>query len=113
MRPLRGDGRQPMVDRRHASRRALMGHQLRRREHSRQGVLRDLRGGRVSTWTTEEWVSTDDRGDKRRLVVDYDAQGCAIVTREALRDLLPLRSETRRVGKECASTLRSWWPPYH
>src|SRR3546814_11870644 len=23
------------------------------------------------------------------------------------------RSEERRVGKECGSTLRSWWSPYH
>src|SRR3546814_21172685 len=23
------------------------------------------------------------------------------------------RSEERRVGKECVSTCRSWWPPYH
>src|SRR3546814_15806798 len=24
-----------------------------------------------------------------------------------------LRSEERRVGKECVSTWRSWWSPYH
>src|SRR3546814_10957298 len=24
-----------------------------------------------------------------------------------------LRSEERRVGKECVSTCRSWWSPYH
>src|SRR3546814_3999557 len=24
-----------------------------------------------------------------------------------------LRSEERRVGKECGSTCRSWWSPYH
>src|SRR3546814_12162993 len=27
--------------------------------------------------------------------------------------LLSLRSEERRVGKECVSTCRSWWSPYH
>src|SRR3546814_1112949 len=27
--------------------------------------------------------------------------------------LLPLRSEERRVGKECVSTCRSRWSPYH
>src|SRR3546814_13523786 len=26
---------------------------------------------------------------------------------------LVLRSAERRVGKECVSTCRSWWPPYH
>src|SRR3546814_16831180 len=25
----------------------------------------------------------------------------------------PIRSEERRVGKECVSTCRSWWSPYH
>src|SRR3546814_13481039 len=38
--------------------------------------------------------------------------------REALSrgSLLPAerrRSEERRVGKECVSTCRSWWSPYH
>src|SRR3546814_2952264 len=31
--------------------------------------------------------------------------------RNPLRD--PLRSEERRVGKECVSTCRSRWSPYH
>src|SRR3546814_14979936 len=26
---------------------------------------------------------------------------------------LVIRSEERRVGKECVSTCRSWWSPYH
>src|SRR3546814_15309525 len=29
------------------------------------------------------------------------------------RALLDIRSEERRVGKECVSTCRSRWPPYH
>src|SRR3546814_17688646 len=28
-------------------------------------------------------------------------------------DTYPMRSEERRVGKECVSTCRSRWPPYH
>src|SRR3546814_19739577 len=28
-------------------------------------------------------------------------------------DVNPNRSEERRVGKECVSTCRSRWPPYH
>src|SRR3546814_12994663 len=35
----------------------------------------------------------------------------AVLTRIAFADLL--RSEERRVGKECVSTGRSRWPPYH
>src|SRR3546814_13620785 len=29
------------------------------------------------------------------------------------RHALAYRSEARRVGKECVSTFRSWWSPYH
>src|SRR3546814_14456146 len=32
---------------------------------------------------------------------------------EALLYTVPLRSEERRVGKECVSTCRSRWSPYH
>src|SRR3546814_7743958 len=31
----------------------------------------------------------------------------------ALYVLMPMRSEERRVGKECVSTCRSRWSPYH
>ena len=30
-----------------------------------------------------------------------------------LRRMVPVRSEERRVGKECVSTCRSRWSPYH
>src|SRR3546814_10210534 len=33
--------------------------------------------------------------------------------RELLSTLRPWRSEERRVGKECVSTCRSRWSPYH
>src|SRR3546814_6907207 len=28
-------------------------------------------------------------------------------------EISSIRSEERRVGKECVSTCRSWWSPYH
>src|SRR3546814_11842183 len=34
-------------------------------------------------------------------------------TQGALRALMAKRSEERRVGKECVSTCRSRWSPYH
>src|SRR3546814_9767857 len=40
--------------------------------------------------------------------------GCSIpeeIARES--NMLPTRSEERRVGKECVSTCRSRWSPYH
>src|SRR3546814_18515169 len=39
---------------------------------------------------------------------------CKIVgTAKATARSLPIRSEERRVGKECVSTCRSRWSPYH
>src|SRR3546814_12304135 len=36
-----------------------------------------------------------------------------VFTAEAQRVLMAERSEERRVGKECVSTCRSRWSPYH
>src|SRR3546814_3521450 len=48
---------------------------------------------------------TGKSGDGRR---SHLAQGIKRYTRKALP-----RSEERRVGKECVSTCRSRWSPYH
>src|SRR3546814_13118836 len=32
---------------------------------------------------------------------------------QRIREVVPIRSEERRVGKECVSTCRSRWSPYH
>src|SRR3546814_1622529 len=56
-------------------------------------------------------ANADDLGD----VLAGDAAssdaagGNAVVTNDAVAD----RSEERRVGKECVSTCRSRWSPYH
>src|SRR3546814_2189641 len=54
------------------------------------------------------------------LLVDFTEQlrGQGIAMREAIEQagemrFLPVRSEERRVGKECVSTCRSRWSPYH
>src|SRR3546814_13681295 len=41
-----------------------------------------------------------------------DQEGCLAVF-PALDDVRAARSEERRVGKECVSTCRSRWSPYH
>src|SRR3546814_14203203 len=44
----------------------------------------------------------------------FDAEGATIVAANGYRDLGQcLRSEESRVGKECVSTSRSRWLPYH
>src|SRR3546814_11625380 len=56
-------------------------------------------GGVTALWLgPDEWLLPSAPGEETRL---------ATRLREALR------SEERRVGKECVSTCRSWWSPTH
>src|SRR3546814_15181346 len=62
---------------------------------------------------------TDRVADDRRLVVEQVLHGrgehqilADVETRRQVEIMLRLRSEERRVGKECVSTCRSRWSPY-
>src|SRR3546814_9481789 len=82
---------------------------------------------RISDWSSDVcssdlghaskfWLPVDDAGARKWL-------GCFIRERmprfgvfedmTAEGERRPLRSEERRVGKECVSTCRSRWSPYH
>src|SRR3546814_10550232 len=43
----------------------------------------------------------------------YDPTRTALLLVDPYNDFLDARSEERRVGKECVSTCRSRWSPYH
>src|SRR3546814_4270868 len=45
--------------------------------------------------------------------IEYAAMGEKGLNFHDMRGTLERRSEERRVGKECVSTCRSRWPPYH
>src|SRR3546814_17944770 len=50
----------------------------------------------------------------RVVLADHQvAAGAVAAVDEGMADLLPGRSEERRVGKACVSTCRSRWSPYH
>src|SRR3546814_8981499 len=79
---------------------------------------------RISDWSSD--VCSSDRPglavDREGGVVDGDrhrALGQRLARSEARDDLrqrhdvIGARSEERRVGKECVSTCRSRWSPYH
>src|SRR3546814_7947945 len=53
------------------------------------------------------WQVRARRPDLQALEVDERLEGSGGV------DLVIVRSEERRVGKECVSTCRSRWSPYH
>src|SRR3546814_6084145 len=69
---------------------------------------------RISDWSSDV-CSSDLTIPTRHLVRGGRAKS---VLREAVRGFAPdaiidNRSEERRVGKECVSTCRSRWSPYH
>src|SRR3546814_2370970 len=71
---------------------------------------------RISDWSSDVCSSDLLVGDPERTArsVIGDAHGAAArlsVLDEAGHEVL--RSEERRVGKECVSTCRSRWSPYH
>src|SRR3546814_1175953 len=79
---------------------------------------------RISDWSSDV-CSSDLRGASDFLEKPFEAnQLVLVVTRateterlrrenETLRSKVGLRSEERRVGKECVSTCRSRWTPHH
>src|SRR3546814_11547329 len=53
-------------------------------------------------------------GEIRELVSHLKHRGIGVlITDHNVRETLGVRSEERRVGKECVSTCRSRWSPYH
>src|SRR3546814_2338128 len=72
----------------------------------RRQLSHDLRTARVEIEQLRGQVVYSKRSS------EIDTQACVAV-RKSLTDLQAERSEERRVGKECVSTCRSRWSPYH
>src|SRR3546814_10255380 len=73
---------------------------------------------RISDWSSDVCSSdlTDDRNGTESIELRTKAAGRnigQIVRRRRLLLQYLLGSEERRVGKECVSTCRSRWSPYH
>src|SRR3546814_21048472 len=64
---------------------------------------------RVESWSEEVRLTSDSAGQLRWLLGGYYLHTARDVVSSAFLD----RSEERRVGKECVSTCRSRWSPYH
>src|SRR3546814_10673124 len=78
---------------------------------------------RISDWSSDVCSS-----DRYTLTIEPNTGFAGAVTRGVLhpmpaddqaalydltQEVMEQRSEERRVGKECVSTCRSRWPPYH
>src|SRR3546814_13503447 len=76
--------------------------------------LRDQPGGDVSLGTVDEIVVDAELADRQR---DREGPAARVEIEPLAADQRPdqhrQRSEERRVGKECVSTCRSRWSPYH
>src|SRR3546814_16319005 len=70
-------------------------------EHSRDRHSRPARRARPRHGPQTVWIGLRSRSDRGHLAAS------------ATRMLRATRSEERRVGKECVSTCRSRWSPYH
>src|SRR3546814_5597825 len=69
---------------------------------------------RISDWSSDVCSSDLHRLHRaRHLEGVIDAAPCRCADRLRGAFLCGIRSEERRVGKECVSTCRSRWSPYH
>src|SRR3546814_20870835 len=79
---------------------------FRRQPNAFRGFTRALFGLFLLSELAGHLVPTAQRRKRDRLI-----RRCQY--RHAPRKAHEIRSEERRVGKECDSTCRSWWAPYH
>src|SRR3546814_1630848 len=72
---------------------------------------------RISDWSSDVCSSDLGRGETAAPASAGGSQAAGLHPGESRNGLqgffLPARSEARRVGKECVSTCRSRWSPYH
>src|SRR3546814_17441752 len=78
-------------------------------------VVRSIRDPRIRYIRNEKNVGAEegDRAHMRRFVYELMRGTYFVYLCDDDYWLMPNRSEERRVGKECVSTCRSRWSPYH
>src|SRR3546814_19224547 len=74
-----------------------------------------VRGGGVDIVIAGHPESLERREPRHRIIAaKLGVIGIGFMLHHGLERIIdPLRSEERRVGKECVSTCRSRWSPYH
>src|SRR3546814_16877657 len=80
-----------------------------------RGLLVEDRAGVDCGWRSARVVQDDENGLGQRAAHDSRGEAASRLTgeRDALDSDGPTRSEERRGGKECVSTCRPRWSPYH
>src|SRR3546814_16984284 len=80
--------------------------------HVAQKLQREL-SEMYSKFRRTQWCEAAELKDKARLDSASGKEAAAWVTALPKHYSSKVRSEERRVGKECVSTGRSRWSPYH
>src|SRR3546814_18635998 len=75
-------------------------------------VVRALEA-RGETVSRERDDLIDDNVKAIENILDREFPEQTIPVKATIREAIDIRSEERRVGKECVSTCRSRWSPYH
>src|SRR3546814_13458728 len=76
-------------------------------------TIRYVMGGQEHRYTPDVRVEYANNEVHNRLPANGNFSGYSKNEFELLKEKLEKRSEERRVGKECVSTCRSRWSPYH
>src|SRR3546814_6241156 len=87
-----------------------------RRRHTRCALVTGVQTCALPIFfnTTEGWQSLQDSQSIRASALAADvAYYTTAAGSDAATHAIGARSEERRVGKECVSTCRSRWSPYH
>src|SRR3546814_12335466 len=80
------------------------------------GILLGLDAGRIAIDVKKfQTMTVDfaDIADAKLLMTDALIAATQPLSAEGADRVIEVRSEERRVGKECVSTCRSRWSPYH
>src|SRR3546814_12223436 len=94
----------------------LMPKPMQHRQHAGHPAPGQFIEGRIAFLRTELKVTSQQQPLFDTLADEMRGTAKAMAARhEAMKqaDHKPARSEARRVGKECVSTCRSRWSPYH
>src|SRR3546814_6491436 len=85
-----------------------------RRRHTRCALVTGVQTCAlpISLETNRRWLGEDFQVNPAARYTMHESHGIAVAGQQEGRIRVE-RSEERRVGKECVSTCRSRWSPYH
>src|SRR3546814_1285300 len=84
-----------------------------RRRHTRCALVTGVQTCALPICSPSDCAPRRSATSSRTSRSGSSSRNALAVTDSPVTIVLPIRSEERRVGKECVSTCRSRWSPYH